>query len=41
MDGGARDFIFGCEILEPKLEKAEIEDMRARPADDSTGPRIA
>lgn len=28
MDGCAGDFVFGRKILEPKLEKAEIENMR-------------
>jgi hypothetical protein len=41
MDGGACDFISGRKILEPKLEKSEIENMRAGPEDESTGPRIA
>ncbi len=29
MDGGAGDFVSGSKILEPKLEKAEIENMQS------------
>jgi hypothetical protein len=28
IDGCASDFVFGRKILKPKLEKAEIENMR-------------
>jgi len=41
MNGSARDFIPGRQILEPKLEKSGIEKMRAESCGSPTGTRIA